>query len=248
MIWRLSTVGSLVLGLLCAPLFEPAIAQAVDVLPAGELNDEPDDEPTEQADDSTAETADYETANYSDGKLSIDYPATWEVEVNEAGEIAIANIAQTPVDLVETTLYRVDAPPGPLVDANIDSFIAEGSAVSRYRSVTIDEQSALVMWLADRPGQLSSAIATFIGYGDETILLFSSYSPENATAEATILNLHGSFSNLALVSGSESATEDEPLEIDLSEDTTTPEAEKPVLPTDELPLQNEEVPIQNEGF
>lgn len=143
--------------------------------------------------DSTA----VETANYSDGDISIDYPATWEVAVDGSGDLAIANRAELPVNRVETQLFRVAAPPGPLVNANIDSFIEEGAAVSRYRSVTIDEQSALVMWLADRPETLSSAIATFIGYGDNTIMLFSRYDPENTTAEDSILRLHSSFTHLS---------------------------------------------------
>ncbi len=139
-----------------------------------------------------------ETANYSDGDISIDYPVTWEVEVDESGNVAIANMPTAPSDSVETQIFRVASPPGPLVDANIDSFIEEGSAVGRYRSVTIDDQSALVIWLSERPEELSSAIATFIDYGDNTIMLFSRYDPENTAAEDSILRLHTSFSNISL--------------------------------------------------
>ncbi|MEL6260161.1 MAG: hypothetical protein AAFR12_03770 [Cyanobacteria bacterium J06626_6] len=143
-----------------------------------------------------------EMANYSDGTMSIDYPATWQVEVDDSGIVAIKAESVASARQVVTQIFRVDSPPGPLVDANINSFIDEGSAVSRYRSVVIDDQTALVMWLADRPDELSSAIATFIGYGDETIFLFSRYSPEGADTEAVdtednILRLHSSFSNLA---------------------------------------------------
>lgn len=151
-----------------------------------------------QGSDIDSGVAAIETANYSDGEISIDYPVTWEVEVDETGDVAIANIPATPADAVETQIFRVASPPGPLVDANIDSFIEEGSAVSRYRSVTIDDQSALVIWLSERPDDLTNAIATFIDYGDNTIMLFSRYDPENATAENSILRLHSSFTNLAM--------------------------------------------------
>ena len=152
-----------------------------------------------------------ETANYSDGEISIDYPVSWQVSVSESGEVSIVETAPDVANdgaalpapptepqeiLVETQVFRVAAPPGPLVDANIDSFIDEGAAVSRYTSVEIDDQDALVIWLADRPNELSSAIATFIGYGDETIFLFSRYSPDNESAENSILRLHSSFTNL----------------------------------------------------
>ncbi|MEM9149922.1 MAG: hypothetical protein AAGB19_05660 [Cyanobacteria bacterium P01_F01_bin.3] len=160
--------------------------------------------------------------------------------------------------MVDTRLYQVDAPPGPLVDANIDSFIEEGAAVGRYRSVTIDGQSALVIWLVDRPGDLSSAIATFIGYGDQTIFLFSRYSPENVDAESAILDIHGSFLNLADEAGAsaESLTEESPFEESPSSEEgveeenseelssaeeTSPVDEEPILQTEELPLQNEEI-------
>ena len=154
--------------------------------------------------------------------------------VDEAGDVEIVSASEMPSARVETRLYHVDAPPGPLVNANIDSFIEEGAAVSRYRSVTVDGQSALVMWLAERPGELTSAIATFIGYGDETVFLFSRYSPENPTAEGEILSLHGSFSNLALASDAELPAGNS------TESVLSIEDEEPVLPTEELPLQNEE--------
>ncbi|MEL6604733.1 MAG: hypothetical protein AAFP20_16085 [Cyanobacteria bacterium J06614_10] len=167
---------------------------AIPVIPAEEALP-----PPESLIESEAEAV--EMANYSDGKMSIDYPATWQVEVDDSGIVAIEAAPTAGFQQVITQVFRVDSPPGPLVDANINSFIEEGSAVSRYRSVEIDEQTALVMWLADRPDELSSAIATFIGYGDETIFLFSRYSPDvadpgAADIEESILRLHSSFSNL----------------------------------------------------
>lgn len=177
------------------------------------------------------------TANYSDGEMSIDYPVDWEVEVDEAGDLSIANVPATPSELVETQLFRIASPPGPLVNANIDSFIEEGSAVSRYRSVTIDEQDALVMWLADRPDELGSAIATFIGYGDNTVMLFSRYSPENTTAENQILRLHNSFTSLMTA---DEQAEAEDAESDASE-VLEPEALEIEFPETEV---IEAVPIE----
>jgi len=145
-----------------------------------------------------------ETTNYSEQGMSIDFPEAWEIEVIDNG-VMIANVTTVETDLVATQVVRMAAPPGPVVDANIDSFIDEGSAVGRYQSVTIDEQDALVIWLSERPDTLTNAIATFIGYGDETILLFSRYAPTNETAEDTILRLHSSFINLAAVAESDEA-------------------------------------------
>ena len=264
---RASSAGLLAVALLTAlsadALHTPANAETSDAseslteLPEStEESDSPDVlgspvgiEPLENA---------VETANYSDGNISLDYPATWQINVDETGEVGIANMPESPSDLVDTRLYQVDAPPGPLVDANIDSFIEEGAAVGRYRSVTIDGQSALVIWLADRPGDLSSAIATFIGYGDQTIFLFSRYSPENVDAESAILDIHGSFLNLADEAGAsaESLTEESPFEESPSSEEgveeenseelssaeeTSPVDEEPILQTEELPLQNEEI-------
>ena len=138
-----------------------------------------------------------ETANYSDEQMSIDYPATWQVEVGEEGMLSIQTPADASLLPVVTQVFRVATPPGPLVDANLDSFSEEGAAVRRYSGATIDGQDALVIWLADRPDELSHAIATFIGYGDETVFLFTRYAAEAIEAEASILRLHSSFSNLA---------------------------------------------------
>jgi len=151
------------------------------------------------------------TANYSDAKMSVDYPATWQVEIDADNMVSIQNDAAAPQAI--TQVFRVAAPPGPLVNANIDSFVEEGATVRRYSSVTIDEQDALMIWLSDRPDDLSNAIATFIGYGNETVFLFSRYSPDadleqpaevnpgaEASFEDSLLRLHSSFQNLEDVS------------------------------------------------
>lgn len=170
-------------------------------VPAESAEPEPGLAPLAVPDDGIA------TTNYSEQGMSIDFPVAWEVETIENG-VMIANVTTVETDLVATQVVRMAAPPGPVVDANIDSFIEEGSAVGRYQSVTIDEQDALVIWLSERPGSLTSAIATFIGYGDETILLFSRYAPTNETAEDDILRLHSSFANLtAAADGGEAIPE-----------------------------------------
>ena len=151
-----------------------------------------------------------ETTNYSDEAMSVDFPADWTIEVTENGEVMIASVTTTQTDLVATQIARIAAPPGAVVDANIDSFIAEGSAVGQYRTVKIDGQTALVIWLSERPDSLSEAIATFIDYGDETVLLFSRYSPENSTAEEEVLQLHTSYSNLSADSDLSAGPESEP--------------------------------------
>lgn len=174
----------------------PAIAQTLTLptespaLPA-ELPDVSAPEPANEPGN-----LDADIANYSDEAISIDYPATWQIAV-EDDSVTITNLPETEADLVATQVFQIDAPPGPLVNANIDSFLEEGSTVGRYRTITVDGQSALVMWLSDRPDPLDRAIATFIGYGDETVFLFSRYAAANDAAEAEILRLHTSFSRLA---------------------------------------------------
>ncbi len=196
---RLSTslaVSALVL--LAASILDlPAIAQSISVSqpPAVEQRNPaltlPAPEPLVQQD----ETA--EVTHYSDEAIALDYPAAWKIQVVD-GTVTIDNVPETAEDAVETQIFQIASPPGPVVNANIDSFVAEGSAVGRYRTVTLDGQDALVMWLSNRPNELPSAIATFIGYGNQTVLLFSRYSPTNEGAEAEILRLHSSFTNLAV--------------------------------------------------
>lgn len=142
------------------------------------------------------------TTQYSDATMSLDYPSTWQVEVDAGGMVSIQTAADAPQAV--TQVFRVATPPGPLVDANIDSFVEEGAAVNRYSSVTIDDRDALVIWLSDRPDELSNAIATFIGYGDETVFLFSRFTANTAESEQpsledSLLRMHSSFSNVEAV-------------------------------------------------
>lgn len=133
------------------------------------------------------------TANYSDDQMSIDYPASWQIVVNQDGNIQILDGTEGSADQVVTEVFVVDSPPGALINANIDSFITEGSVVGPYGQVTIDDPEAFTIWLAERPMALSRAIATFIGYDDQTVLLFSSFMPENEAVEDRLLELHSSF-------------------------------------------------------
>lgn len=137
-----------------------------------------------------------DTVNYTDEEISVDYPATWQLERLEEG-VMISNVTTAPDELIATQIVRIPAPPGAVVNANLESFDKEGSEIARYTRATVNGADALVLWLTDRPDEFGRAIATFIGYEDETVLMFSRYSADNATAEADILRLHGSFKDPA---------------------------------------------------
>ena len=151
------------------------------------------------------------TVTYADESMSVDYPVDWQVELKDDGSVAIVNVPEADADLVDTQIFRMAAAPGAVVNANLDSFRAEGSAVSRYSTVTVDGQDALTVWLSERPDDLGQAIATFIGYGEaETIFLFSRYSEANPAAEEDILLMHSSFANLATLPTAEPGPTTEP--------------------------------------
>ena len=141
------------------------------------------------------------TKTYSDESMSFTYPSAWQVTREADGSVAIVSQTDTTDTLVETKIFRMAADPGAVVNANLDSFREEGAAVNRYRTVPVDGQDALVLWLSERPNELENAIATFIGYANntETIFLFSRYSASNLEAEGKILYLHSSFANLAAI-------------------------------------------------
>ncbi|MGB3570432.1 MAG: hypothetical protein WBA01_00225, partial [Phormidesmis sp.] len=127
-------------------------------------NLEPADSEIESEANSGEVPAKIPTANYSDGALSVDYPASWQIVVNQDSNVQILDGAKGGPDEVVTEIFVIDSPPGALINANIDSFISEGSAVGPYGQVTIDDQRAFTIWLSNRPRALSRAIATFIGY------------------------------------------------------------------------------------
>jgi len=194
MVLRLRLIGAAALaGAALLPMASWAQEQAV---PANS-DAPPAATPTLETEVLVQPAAASDVTSYSDRAMSISFPKAWEVKAIENG-IMIANVTTVSTELVATQVVSIDAPPGAVVNANIDSFVEEGATVGRYRTVTIDAQSALVIWLSNRPDELSSAIATFIGYGNKTILLFSRYAPENETAEERILQMHTSFANLAI--------------------------------------------------
>ncbi len=198
--------------------------EAGDLEPAAELEAD-DSEPVDSGMDfevdsgasSEADSATALTANYSDGELSIDYPASWQIMVNQDGNVQIHDGTKGSPDEVMTEIFVVDSSPGVLINANIDSFISEGSVVGPYGQVTIDDQRAFTIWLSDRPRTLSRAIATFIGYGDQTVMLFSSFTPENEAAESSLLELHSSFKKVTDANTELESTEPDSTEPDGAE-------------------------------
>ena len=207
----------------------PAIAQPIQ--PSTPQLDTSLETPTETDELTEPAQSEISTAHYADEKISVNYPATWQLKMLDDG-ILISSDATVPTELVATQVVRMAAPPGAVVNANIESFKEEGSAVARYSRATIDGHDALVMWLADRPDELGSAIATFIGYDNETVLLFSRYAPENTAAEADILQIHTSFTDPAATvalpenttspnTTAENLIESDPAEVDSAESSTT---------------------------
>ena len=179
---------------------------------------------TELTEDSTLvePAAASDITRYSNNMMAVSLPKGWTVEEIDNG-VMVSNVTTVPSELVATQIVSIAAPPGAVVNANIDSFMEEGATVGRYRTTTIDNQSALVMWLAERPDDLSSAIATFVGYGSQTVLLFSRYAPENEIAEEKILQMHVSFANLAIQTAEIDSPEADSPEADLSEETAVEE-------------------------
>lgn len=173
------------------------------------------------------------TVTYADEEISVNYPAAWRLERLDDG-IAISSVATTPTELIATQVVRIAAPPGAVVNANVESFAEEGSAVARYSRATVDGQDAFIVWLADRPDELTSAVATFIGYGSETVLLFSRYAPENTTAEESILAIHASFTDPAKPANT--AAESTPADVVEAEAEVETEPET-IVPANDSPIQ-----------
>jgi hypothetical protein len=200
-----------------APLATQATNQIAQIIDTLIVEPSPSsDGPTDEVE--SVDIVESPTANYSDGQMSIDYPVNWQIAVSPDGNLQILDGTQGSADEVVTEVFVVDSPPGALINANIDSFIEEGAAVGPYGQVTIDEQRAFTILLADRPQTLSRAIATFIGYEDQTVFLFSSFTPENEAVEDRLLALHGSFQKLAaeLESPETDSAESDATELDVA--------------------------------
>jgi hypothetical protein len=106
------------------------------------------------------------------------------------------NSTGTPNMSIHTQVQLLRENPEAVVNQGIDGFISEQARVGRYSLVTVNNQSGFRIWLSERSGERTHAVVTYIGYGDaQTVVLTSEYSPDVPDAEATIAQIHDSFTS-----------------------------------------------------
>ena len=145
---------------------------------------------------------------------SFQHPTDTVIESVGEGTVEIMPVATVAANReIHTKIALFRENPGNVVNQHLDEFKEDSVLVRRYRVMMVDDQSSLRMWLGDQPGDLSFAIATFVGYGDDaTVVLISRYAESNPEAEAVIHELHGSLQALdSLVDG---ASTEETMESD----------------------------------
>jgi hypothetical protein len=134
--------------------------------------------------------------------FTIEYPQAWQVKRLTETEIELDSVpVATPALMSEiyTQVQLLSENPDAVVNRSIDQFIADRSQVRLYRIVSVDGQAGFRIWMTGRAGDLTHAIATFVGYGDQqTALIFSQYAVDDAETEALILQVHDSFKNIEI--------------------------------------------------
>ncbi|MEM9161995.1 MAG: hypothetical protein AAGC54_02865 [Cyanobacteria bacterium P01_F01_bin.4] len=135
--------------------------------------------------------------------FAIQYPQGWRVDSLGEDTIEIVSAANDdPTMDIHTQVQLLREEPDAVINRSIDQFIADQAQVGRYLMTNVDNQPAFQIWMS--ASAEVKVISTFVGYGDlQTAVLTSQYSPSNADAEATILQVHNSFVNTGVATASE---------------------------------------------
>lgn len=95
---------------------------------------------------------------------------------------------------IKTAVVRVEENPDTFVSRELASIIDNGYQVRRYRTVTVNNQTALRLWIGDLPLDYPRQMITFIGYGQYgTAMIVTYYDTPTADAEPMIEQVHNSF-------------------------------------------------------
>lgn len=183
-------LGLLSVALGCAPI--PVLAQTPELSIAAATSPLP----------ATTPASEMETYTYGD-LFSIQFPQEWQVsQASESLPVVITNFSPETIERpsqpedIRTEVTWVDKPPAEVVSQALQEIKSKGYTVADYGTVTIDETTALQLWLKDLPEQSSNAVTTYIGYDTGTAIVSSRYGAVTPEVQQLLMTLHQSFTRL----------------------------------------------------
>lgn len=133
--------------------------------------------------------------------FSVQLPPEWQVSETETLPLVITNFepsrdrAAAPED-IQTEITWIDQPPAAVVPQALQEIQSKGYSVADYGTLTIDNMTALQLWLVDLPEAPTNAVTTYIGYENGTAVITSRFGTATPEVENVLTAVHRSFSRL----------------------------------------------------
>ncbi|HEY9880182.1 MAG TPA: hypothetical protein V6D29_17130 [Leptolyngbyaceae cyanobacterium] len=145
---------------------------------------------------------DLQTYTYGD-LFSIQFPQGWQVSpAGESLPVVITNFSPETLDRpgqpedIRTEVTWVDRPPAEVVAQALQEVRSKGYTMADYGALTIDETTALQLWMTDLPEAPSNAVTTYIGYENGTAIVSSRFGAATPEVQQLLMTLHRSFNLL----------------------------------------------------
>ena len=129
--------------------------------------------------------------------FTIGLPANWQIsQQSQAPQVTALAPAGDPAPM-RTEITWHDLPPAEVVPPALEQIQTQGYQVVNYDAITINDTTALQIWLNNLPEDLPNALISYIGYPNQTAVIVTYYNNGQSTgAEDLISSIHQSFQRL----------------------------------------------------
>jgi len=128
--------------------------------------------------------------------FTIGLPANWRVSQQSQAPQVTAQAPAGGAIPMRTEITWHDRPPAEVVPPDLEQIETQGYEVANYDAITINDTTALQIWLTNLPEDLPNALISYIGYPNQTAVIVTYYNGQSTAAEDLISSIHQSFQRL----------------------------------------------------
>ena len=128
--------------------------------------------------------------------FTIGLPANWQInQQSQAPQVTALAPAVGPAPM-RTEITWHDRPPAEVVPPALEQIETQGYQVANYDAITINNTTALQIWLTNLPEDLPNALISYIGYPNQTAVIVTYYNGQSTDAKDLSSSIHQSFQRL----------------------------------------------------
>ena len=128
--------------------------------------------------------------------FTIEFPTDWQVSQQTQAPQVTALTTPTATPAMRTEITWHERPPAEVVPPALQAIEANGYNVASYDAVSIDNTTALRIWLTNLPEDLPNALMSYIGYPSHTAVIVTYYNGQSTDVDNLISSIHQSFQRL----------------------------------------------------